>query len=180
MNIRYVFIEKNKYIVSEWKYTVIATLLIFIIILFIELNKKKKTINNNDIKTLLNLLEIFNIEDFEEEIAKQFSYYGYPKSTIKNLIRFLEESKKIKNTFQDKQLDKLMKELSKKTGEFLDYASLKMYDEDYNYEIPIELKRTDPEKRVEIGEKIDIYAQNIYEVLQELIKYMKKNDIDFE
>ena len=129
--------------------------------------------DNRDIRISNELLSVLGISDFEENIYKQDSWYGYSQGSIKKSIRFCELAFAEQNQTSDDNLNGLIRELAISLSEFHAYSSKKLFNEGLWYKLA---------KENEHNLKVSKAAAPImnkmtskgYKNLQNLCNYMRK------
>lgn len=165
-------------LLQNWNFTIIGTLVIIVFILSYELIKANKEISNlkelpkeSDKKIITELLDVLNINEFQSEIVERSCWYGYKKSSIKRLYKFCEKSNLLQYRTADPILNKYVKNLVASIHDFNDLASTILYgDDDLTYKPD---KAREYEKAKKTYPKVDELSQKAFEVLTEMIDYLK-------
>ncbi|WP_437920018.1 hypothetical protein [Sphingobacterium sp. LRF_L2] len=167
-------------LLSDWKLSIIFSLIIIIIILAIELkiqrddNKSNEIIKKSDTETIFRLLGFLNLKMVQEEVLCNDSWNGYPHEAIWSIIAYQHESRLLENKLIDRNLEVLFGNFNDKLKAFTDFSSVHMHGSPHpDFLIPFK----DPEYRDkgwEDSKKIDKLAQDVYEELEILIGYLKR------
>lgn len=165
---------------SDWKLSIIFSLIIVIIILAIELkiqrddNKSNEIIKKSDTETIRRLLGFLNLKLVQEEVLRNESWNGYPHEAIGSIIAYQHESRLLENKLIDRKLCILFDNFNDKLNAFTDFSSFHMHGSPHpDFLIPFK----DPDNRDkgwEDSKKIDKLAQDVYEELEILIAYLKR------
>lgn len=166
--------------VDNWKLTIVGILLVTCLILFYELYVAKRKIEDlksipdtRDKRITNELISTLDISDFEENVYKQNSWYGYSQRAINKTIKFSEKALSEEYKTSDKKLNKLLEKLAQTLYDFNEYAGTKLYNEGNSY---------NPAKENEHNLKITEEATPImnqmttdaFVDLQKLLEYLRK------
>lgn len=166
--------------IDNWKLTIIGILVISTFILIYELSQAKRIIRElksipdiRDKRIANELISILDVSDFEENVYRQNSWYGYSQRAIKKTIEFSEKAFSEEYKTSDEKLNKLFKKLAKSLYDFNNYAETKLYSEGNSY---------NPAKENEHNLKITEEATPImnqmttdaFYDLQNLLQYLRK------
>lgn len=166
-------------LLSDWKLSIIFSLVILIIILAIELkiqredNKLNEISKKSDSETIKRLLVPLNLKLLQEEILQNECWNGYPSEAIGNIIDYQYNSRLINNRLINKNLQVIFNNFNDRLQSFTDFSSLHMYGVSNGFLIPF--KDSDNRAQaIEDSKKIDKLAQDIYAELEILITHLKK------
>ena len=167
---------------DNWELTIISVLIILGVILIYEIYSLRKIVISlsyipkpRDKRIINELLTDLDIEDFENSIYKQNSWYGYTQISIKKGILFTEKAKSINYLTSDLVLNDLLKTLSDSIYDFNDYASSKLYSEGEFYRLAKE-----NEHNLNISNEaypiMNNKATKSFQNLQILLKYVRERN----
>lgn len=167
-------------LLSDWKLSIIFSLLIVIVILAIELkiqrdeNKSNEIIKKSDTETIRRLLRSLNLKLVQEEVLRDESWNGYPHEAIGHILEYQHESRLLENQLIDRKLLVLFGNFNDKLEAFTDFSSHRMHGSPHpDFLIPFK----DPDNRDkgwEDSKKIDKLAQDVYKELEILIAHLKR------
>lgn len=166
-------------LLSDWKLSIIFSLVIFNIILAVELKIQMDKVDTNEIiiitdtETTKRLFNVLNIKMLQEEILRKESWNGYLSDAIGNVIEYQYESRLIENRFLDKDSQIIIDNFNDVLESFTDYSSLNMYGGTHSYLIPFKYP-DNKDRAMEDSKKIDKLAKDVYKELEILITHLKK------
>ncbi len=165
---------------SDWKLSIIFSLIIVIVILAIELkiqrddNKSNEIIKRSDTETIRRLLGFLNLKLVQEEVLRNESWNGHPHEAIGSIIAYQHGSRLLENKVIDRKVCTRFDNFNDKLKAFTDFSSFHMHGSPHpDFLIPFK----DPDNRDkgwEDSKKIDKLAQDVYEELEILIAYLKR------
>lgn len=166
--------------INNWELTIIGILLIYSFISFYELSRAKtvikelKSIPNARDKRIVNeLISTLDVVDFEENVYKQNSWYGYPQRAIRKTLNFSEKAFSEEYKTSDEKLNELIQNFAQLLYNFNSYAGSKLFNEG-NFYIPAK----ENEHNLKIAEEatpiMNQMTKNAFANLQELLKYLRR------
>lgn len=170
----------SEVVIKDWKVTVIMVACILITILVLELMALRSnyklllSIPRNEDKRIVNdLLGIFDLDKFHEEIVSQNAWYGYKKEAIWRVLSFLESAQLPTNKPSDSKLNRKLSSLRSKLSDFNNYSASKLFSTG---------KFFAPDKNTEFGAKqaseatpiLNKMAEDAYEALNDLMEYLRQ------
>jgi hypothetical protein len=169
-------------ILSNWQITLTITLFIIILILTYELVKlKKENIqlnsipNAGDVKIIKKLLNTLNVTMFEQEIKKQYCWYGYPKEAFRNVSAFIDQSSLLENKTSNKQLSSMITNVRKDLIKFRHEATKVLFSNGDFYEID-KHNPHNRKKSEEICPIVDDLSDDAFETIGKLLDFLKSKN----
>lgn len=171
-------------IFSNWEYSIIASLVILTGILIyeiktlqIELSILREKPKKTDKKIVGELLEILNINKFQEEIVHQDAWNGYHREDIDRIIEFQEKAKLIGYKTSNEKLNSLINRFLFRLEEFTDYSSKRVSGKG-NWLVPFKNypKIHSHEKIKKETEKMNEMTHECFAELEVLMEYLKEKE----
>ncbi len=141
--------------------------------------KDLKVISFNDQAAILRLLKILDIKFFQEDINEQDAWYGYTKESIGNMLDFIHESRLLKNKILNKELHSRLQKFLKALDKFDSLCSKSVFGANEIWYRSI-YADYDPEKRKEVSVKLNKLTTSAFKELDNLIVFLKENNIEVE
>lgn len=170
-------------LLENWNYTVIGTLIIAIIILVFELisatkelKRIKRTPKESDKKIIKDLIETLDVTRFQNDIVSQSCWYGFSRKSIKNVHDFIEKSELLIYKTNDSVLNEYINRIKLTLIDFSDLASSVLYADNDKFYTPDKNHPVEREKLEEISPKVDKLSDKAFQVLEETLGYLKRNN----
>lgn len=169
-------------LLKNWNFTIIGTLTIIIFIVAHEyylLQTENKTLRsipkNSDKKIVRKLLNILDVNTFQDKICEQSCWYGYEKQAIFKTIKFCEKATLIKYKTVDEKANQLIQELRQCIKEFEQQCTKILYS-DGDFYSPDKNTDFNVQRTKEIYPIADQKSAVALEKLKELLAYLKERD----
>lgn len=161
----------NKFFdMKDLNFTLIATLGSLCVFLYLRARHfflLGQELGEADRATLHRLFEIFDVNDFEENIYQQNAWYGYRITSIDRAIHFVEEADRVGNMITHEGIKRRLNSLKVLLKDFLDYSSKQMYNERTSYTLPKE-----PDKYSQSEATAIVLNEKTKKIFQELEKFV--------
>lgn len=172
------------FVLKNWEYSIITSLVIFSAILIYEIIILKKRIKSleetpkkTDKKIIKELLKILDIDKFHEEIVEQDSWYGYHRESIHRILVFREKARLIGYKTFDSKINVLINNFLSTLDNFIQFSSKRVYGSG-EWLIPLKDNPTiHPHEKI----KKETYEMNklthkSFIELEKLLEYLKKKN----
>lgn len=169
-------------LLKNWNLTIVGTLMIIIFIIVYEYyllrNENRilsSTPKNSDKKNVLKLLEILDINTFQDKICNQSCWYGYDKKAMYKTIKFCEKATLLKYRTADEKLNDLIQDLRNSILEFEQQCTKILYS---NGDFLSPDKNTDinVQRTKEIFPIADQKSAMAFSKLEVLLAYLKERN----
>jgi len=170
-------------LLRNWNFTVIGTLIIIVAILIYEYHLLKNenkllriTPKESDKKIIRKLLDILDINMFQDKICEQSCWYGYEKEAIHKTIKFCEKTQLIKYKTSDEKLNILIQDLRNAIKEFEEQATKILYSDNDSSYSPDKKTEFNVNRTKEIYPIVDEKSGIAFKKLEVLLSYLKQRN----
>lgn len=170
------------FILKNWEYSIIASLIILSAILIYEivaLTKRiqllEKTPKKTDKKIIRELLKTLNVDKFHEDIVEQDAWNGYYGESITRIIEFKEKAKLIGYMTSNQEVNMLIKNFVVSLDEFTKYSSVRVYGSgDWLIPFKYNLEAHPHEKVKKETTEMNKLTKKSFIELEKLMEFLKK------
>lgn len=163
---------------NNWLYTLVACQTIIIATLIIELVRnsqdKNKSLLANDVEKITELLNIIDIDSFQEHISNQDSWNGYKKSAVHNMIDFTYDVKLLKYRLGNKNLKSMLLKLESKMNELTELGSTHLYGTNHDFYAPAKENDIVYKRSSEVCPKLNSLSRECENILTDIVDYCTK------